>query len=87
MKFAILLCLLATPALASEPLPPPVKAAPCPAAQAAPVVIVVRPLTLLERARERRAAWHADQLARIQERQSRSVFGFGVFLRVGGVCR
>ena len=88
MKLTLILILLTfcSHATATEPLPPP-KAA-CPAAQA-PVVIVVqaRPLTIAERIRERRIAWHADQIARLEERQARSLFGFGVFVRVGGGCR
>ena len=77
---------LCSVASGAEPLPPP-KAVP--QAKAAPVavtVVVVRPMTLLERARERRMAWHADQVVRLQERQARAMFGYGVFLRVGGCC-
>lgn len=88
MKLALLLSLFAAPAFASEPLPPPRAVEPCPACAkkaAAPVIIVVRPMTLAERIRERRIERLVDMQARSAERASRGV----LFLRIGaaGGCR
>lgn len=46
---------------------------PAPKLKAEPQIIVVRPLTLIERIRERQAARLADRVVRLQEVQARSL--------------
>lgn len=81
MKLALLTCLLFCAPVSAEPIAAPKAKAPCDMAKAPAVVVVARPLTFLERIRERRMA----RLAWLQERSASR----GFFLRVGmfrGAC-